>query len=246
MKSSTHSAKEEEILEAILYLQLGKSSVAGIKYSNNFIPVAELVSRLEKSCVEVTTHTATLNTITRKLSQKKEGGPWLEYEPHVGVRFTEIGLEFTKTLLRNHRLAERLLVELLGLFIEEAHSEACLLEHAISERVADKIEKKLGSDKAPFCPHGFPIPSKEEEIPETYNKVLSNIKSSTEVILRGLVNESSQFLIEIRSYGLELGVELKILENVKPHGPICVHLQNEGRLILPREIASSLLVEIID
>lgn len=243
------NAKDQEILESLLYLQMKRTSVLGKDYSNETIPVSELVQRLEQSCADDSTHSATLNIITRKLATEKEGGAWLEFEPHVGVRFTEKGLSYAKGLLRKHRLAERLLVELLDIPIEEAHAEACHLEHEISDRVADQIELKLGADQAPLCPHGFPIPSKNGEIPRTQFTVLSELEAPRKVILRGSINESSQFLRELRELGLTPGTALTLKQSPQLSENLSVTLSIDDtakEIILPRTITSVLLVEVAE
>ncbi|MFW9917218.1 MAG: metal-dependent transcriptional regulator [Candidatus Thorarchaeota archaeon] len=243
------NTKEEEILESLLYLQMRRTTILGKDYSNETIPVSELVQRLEQSCADDSTHSATLNIITRKLAAEKEGGAWLEFEPHVGVRFTEKGLSYAKGLLRKHRLAERFLVEILDIPIEEAHDEACHLEHKISDRVADQIELKLGSDQAPLCPHGFPIPSKNGEIPRTQFTVLSELEAPRKVIVRGSINEDSQFLRELRELGLIPGTALTLNQSPRLSENLSVSLstaETVKELILPRTITSVLLVELAE
>ena len=84
--------KDEEILESLLFLQMKRTTMLGEEYSNEVIPVSELVQRLEQSCADDSTHSAILNIIARKLATDKEGGPWLVFTPHKGVYFTEKGL----------------------------------------------------------------------------------------------------------------------------------------------------------
>lgn len=59
-------------------------------------------------------------------------------------------------VMRKHRLAERLLVEVLHLDWEFAHDEACRWEHVMSERVERRILDLIGDDRE--SPYGNPIP----------------------------------------------------------------------------------------
>ena len=59
-------------------------------------------------------------------------------------------------MLRRHRLAELLLVDVLKVPWAEVHEEACRLEHAISDNLEAHLVKLLGDPGA--CPHGNPIP----------------------------------------------------------------------------------------
>jgi DtxR family transcriptional regulator, Mn-dependent transcriptional regulator len=63
-------------------------------------------------------------------------------------------------VMRKHRLAERLLVDVLGLEWEFVHDEACRWEHVISERVERKILALLGEHRE--SPYGNPIPGLDE------------------------------------------------------------------------------------
>ncbi|MFQ5979270.1 MAG: metal-dependent transcriptional regulator [Candidatus Heimdallarchaeota archaeon] len=247
MTQSFLTTRDEEILESLLYLQMKRTTTLGREYSNEIIPVAELVQRLEQSCADPSTHSATLNIITRKLASDKEAeDPWIEFKPHVGVCFTDKGLFYAKGILRKHRLAERLLVELLDFPIEEAHDEACRLEHAISNQVADQIEMKIGDEGPLYCPHGVPIPSKDGNLPRTQFKVLSDLEAPRIVVLRGSMNEESSFLKDLRELGLLAGTKLQLTRSNLESGNINLTLQVDNRvkeIVLPQAIASSLLVE---
>jgi DtxR family Mn-dependent transcriptional regulator len=71
------------------------------------------------------------------------------------VSLTERGKEVATPLVRRHRLAERLLVDILGIPWHRAHEEAHAWEHVISPEVEERILAKTG---ATTCPHGNPIP----------------------------------------------------------------------------------------
>ena len=62
--------------------------------------------------------------------------------------------------MRKHRLAERLLVDVIGLEWEYAHDEACRWEHVMSEKVERKILGLIGEGLE--SPYGNPIPGLEE------------------------------------------------------------------------------------
>lgn len=72
------------------------------------------------------------------------------------LRLTDTGRKLATSVVRRHRLAERLLVDVIGLEWEKAHKEADRWEHAISEEVEDKLVELLGDPAT--CPHGNPIP----------------------------------------------------------------------------------------
>ena len=72
------------------------------------------------------------------------------------VVLTSQGRSSAESIVRRHRLAERLVVDLLGLELHMAHVEAHRLEHAISPILEEKIVKALGNPTT--CPFGHPIP----------------------------------------------------------------------------------------
>ena len=72
------------------------------------------------------------------------------------VALTDPGRELAVSVVRRHRLAERLLVDVIGLDWEKAHREADRWEHAISAEVEEKLVELLGDPAT--CPHGNPIP----------------------------------------------------------------------------------------
>jgi DtxR family Mn-dependent transcriptional regulator len=81
----------------------------------------------------------------------------VNYLPREGVTLTGKGREKARQVVRNHRLAELLLTDILGMGLDrDVHSHACGLEHHISEEVAEAVCTRLSHPKR--CPHGKPIP----------------------------------------------------------------------------------------
>jgi DtxR family transcriptional regulator, Mn-dependent transcriptional regulator len=72
------------------------------------------------------------------------------------IRLTNKGRNLATTVVRRHRLAERLLTDVIGLEWEKVHREAARWEHAISSEVEEKLVELLGDPVT--CPHGNPIP----------------------------------------------------------------------------------------
>ena len=81
------------------------------------------------------------------------------------IRLTEAGATLAQQIVRRHRLAERLLTDVLGLSWAEAHHEAGRWEHVISTNVEVAIDRLLGSPTT--CPHGNPIPGSHYEAPDS-------------------------------------------------------------------------------
>lgn len=75
------------------------------------------------------------------------------------VKFTESGTTRARRIIRRHRLAERLLHDILEIDQTEMETQACEFEHILSKGVAESICTLLGHP--PTCPHGKPIPPGE-------------------------------------------------------------------------------------
>src|SRR5213076_863991 len=86
-----------------------------------------------------------------------------EYEPYSGVRLTAAGERLAGLVLRRHRIVEAFLVQVMGMSWAEVHEEAEQLEHAVSERLIDRIDAMLG--RPARDPHGDPIPNPDGAIP---------------------------------------------------------------------------------
>ena len=80
------------------------------------------------------------------------------------VRLTAKGQRLAETVVRRHRLAERLLTDILGLSWADAHQEAGKWEHVISDSVEAAIVRLL--DDPTTCPHGNPIPGTDYQAPD--------------------------------------------------------------------------------
>lgn len=72
------------------------------------------------------------------------------------ITLTEQGQDVAQTVLRKHRLAERLLVDVIGLPWHLVHDEAGRWEHVMSDEVMTRLVQILGDPAT--CPHGNPIP----------------------------------------------------------------------------------------
>lgn len=81
------------------------------------------------------------------------------------VRLTVAGTRLAEQVVRRHRLAERLLTDVLGLSWAEAHQEAGKWEHVISDNVEAALIRLL--EDPTTCPHGNPIPGSAYEAPDT-------------------------------------------------------------------------------
>jgi DtxR family transcriptional regulator, Mn-dependent transcriptional regulator len=102
--------------------------------------------------------------------------------PDRTVQFTPEGRDRAEHVMRKHRLAERLLVDVLGLEHEHVHEEACRWEHVISDRVEAKLREFLGNPTT--SPYGNPIPGVEATEPSTSLVSLADVPAGRVTIER--------------------------------------------------------------
>ena len=101
-------------------------------------------------------------TVTAMVKTLAESG-LVAYEPYSGVRLSEAGARLATHVQRRHRLIELFLVRKMGYDWSEVHDEAERLEHAVSDRLIERIDEMLGHPSAD--PHGDPIPDREGTLP---------------------------------------------------------------------------------
>lgn len=78
------------------------------------------------------------------------------------IELTPQGRAIATTVVRRHRLCERLLADVIGLEWEKVHKEAARWEHAISSEVEEKLVELLGDPAT--CPHGNAIPGTQRSV----------------------------------------------------------------------------------
>ncbi|HEY6471599.1 MAG TPA: metal-dependent transcriptional regulator [Acidimicrobiales bacterium] len=89
------------------------------------------------------------------------------------LSLTESGRALAEKVVRKHRLAERLLVDVIGLEWHKVHREAGRWEHVISDDVEARLVELLGDPAT--CPHGNPIPGSHSEAPAVETRPLAEV-----------------------------------------------------------------------
>jgi DtxR family Mn-dependent transcriptional regulator len=97
------------------------------------------------------------------------------------VELTPKGSALARKVVRKHRLAERLLVDVIGLEWYKVHHEAGRWEHVISDEVEARLVQLLGDPGT--CPHGNPIPGSAPEEPAAEQMPLAEASPGTTVTL---------------------------------------------------------------
>ncbi len=103
---------------------------------------------------------------------------------------TDSGRGAAERTFRRHALSEWLLTEVIGLGWAEADEEAHHLQHALSDRVTDKIDDLLGHP--PTCPHGNPIPRQGRTPERPAGEPLSEAAAGEEVTILRVTEEAEE------------------------------------------------------
>jgi DtxR family transcriptional regulator, iron-dependent repressor len=151
----------EEYLEAILEIE-----------EEGIVPIrARLVERLGLSAPAVS------ETVNRLVDHG-----YAELLDDRSLRLTDEGREIATSIVRRHRLAERLLVDVIGLEWEKVHKEADRWEHAISAEVEEKLVQLLGDPAT--CPHGNPIPGSAHKVEGPASVPLTQLQPGPVIVRR--------------------------------------------------------------
>jgi DtxR family transcriptional regulator, Mn-dependent transcriptional regulator len=204
----------------------------------------EAVYRLEREGPGVTTSglasslgvaAASVSGMLKKLA--KDG--YVEPVGRGEVRLTQRGLGVAVRVLRRHRLAECLLTDVLGMPWDEVHVEACMLEHAISERVEDRLLKLLKNPQS--CPHGQPIPPRDLSDPPGIGEPLAQVAVGTNTRVESVTEELPEILRYLAEIGLRPGVEISVLQKAPLGGPITIGV-NGAQHAISLELAAMITV----
>jgi DtxR family Mn-dependent transcriptional regulator len=146
-------------------------------------------------------------TATTMVKALAESG-LVRYEPYMGVRLTPAGERLAALVLRRHRLIEQFLVQVLGMNWSEVHEEAERLEHAVSERLIDRIDDMLG--RPAVDPHGDPIPDPEGMLPRQSYSDLMTSPVQTPLVVTRVTDQGADFLRFIEQKHLKPGQKIQI------------------------------------
>lgn len=213
-----HHPAVEQYLETVLELE-----EAGI------VPMrARIVERLGVSAPAVS------ETVKRL---EREG--YLTLDDERVLHLTASGRAYATSMLRKHRLAEVLLVEVLKVPWPQVHEEACRLEHAISDSLEQHLVTLLGDPGT--CPHGSPIPGSANAPAESLPlRKLSAVPSGGSCVVRR-IDEHLQTLVprmrELERAGLLPGTPVVVSDA----GEGRVQLQVGGQLV---ELDSTVAAEV--
>ena len=215
----------ENYLKAIFQAQMGLGR-------SELVPMGQLASALG-----VVPGTAT--TMVKTLA---ESG-LVKYEPYAGVRLTAAGEKLAAMVLRRHRLIELFLVKVMGMSWTEVHDEAEHLEHAVSERLIERIDEMLG--RPAVDPHGDPIPDQHGALKRREYATLLTCPLHSRVTVSRVADQDTAFLKFVERHDLKPGSVVAVEERDEAADSVRLRGAGNREFTIGARAASKVLVEAI-
>ncbi len=178
-------------------------------------------------------------TATTMMKALAESG-LVHYEPYMGVRLTPAGEKLASLVLRRHRLIELFLVKVLEMNWTEVHDEAERLEHAVSERLIDRIDEMLG--RPAVDPHGDPIPTAEGTIARLAHVDLMAAAIDTPLVVARILDQDPEFLRFAETRRLVPGASIVVRERHPAADSVRLELPSGDMVTIGTRAATKVLV----
>lgn len=189
-------------------------------------------------------------TVSQTVARMERDG-LLRVEGDRHLELTESGRGLATRVMRKHRLAECLLVNVIGLPWEDVHIEACRWEHVMSEDVERRLVALL--DNPTTCPHGNPIPGLAElgartgEGESTPLSVMTAVASpgGAGAVIRRIseqVQSDSDLMLRLKQIGIQPGREVTLRATDDGVRVISDDEADSPATELPRDIAEHVFV----
>ena len=159
----------------------------------------------------------------------------ITYRRYRDIALTEAGERSAHAVIRRHRLAERLLTDMLGVPLDQAHDEACRLEHAVSPALEGRMAEALGGPSA--CPHGHPIDAAAAD----HSIGLTEAPLNRQLAVARLDDESPEVVRYLAGLGLLPGARLMVKLREPRDGAVVVEVAGVTRTLGP-ELAAGVRV----
>lgn len=150
---------------------------------------------------------------------------YVDYSPRQGARLTAAGRAATLQVIRRHRLLETFFVEILGLDWSEVHDDAEILEHHLSERIVDAIDRAL--DYPTEDPHGHPIPGADGELAERELFELADLNEGRGGVVREVHTRERRRLRRWKELGLVPGTRVRVVRRQELEDVLHVRIGRE-------------------
>jgi DtxR family transcriptional regulator, Mn-dependent transcriptional regulator len=157
--------------------------------------------------------------------KRLQDGELIDRSDARSIRLTGAGEREALRVVRRHRLLETFLARALGVPWDEVHAEAELLEHALSERLEQRIDAALGHPT--HDPHGDPIPPRDGPHTEEWGVSLENVPAGSRFRVERVSDRDSAALRHLGRLGVVPGAVLDVEDQAPFGGPYWVRVDGE-------------------
>jgi len=175
-------------------------------------------------------------SVSEQLKRLTKQG-YLNYQWREGATLTEKGERIAINVLRKHRLIETFLTQMAGYGLGEVHDEACQIEHAISDRLADQLEVMLNYPRVD--PHGHPIPHKNGTVANPDYPSLAMISPGETVTIRQVSDWEPKELQYLCELGLTPGSRVSVATVAPFDGPLTLRIEGKN-IAISQDIAQKI------
>jgi len=165
----------------------------------------------------------------------------LDYRPYKGVSLTEQGEKIALEIVRSHRLIELFLVESLGYSWDEVHEEAERLEHVVSPRFVERIDRVMGHPE--IDPHGEPIPTEDGTIKPPSGVRLTEVETGTVGNICRVDDDDPDLLRYLATLDIEPGKQIEIVKHEPYGGPLSIIVGGDSDYLLGIEAAKHVYID---
>jgi|SRR5579875_783376 len=144
-----------------------------------------------------------------------------------GIALSEHGQRHARDVIRRHRLLETFLVRAAGMSWDEVHDEAEALQHAVSDRLIDRIDAVLGHPR--HDPHGDPIPPLSGQHVEVWPPALAGAPVGVYFRVDRISDDDSAALQYLAGLGIRPGLVLRVVDREPFDGPLWVEVDGRRR-----------------
>mgnify|MGYP001331626323 CR=1 FL=1 len=144
------------------------------------------------------------------------------------IDLTTRGRQLAESMIRKHRLAARMVVDLLGVPLHEVDAEAHMLEHALSSTLEKRIQDRLGNPKTD--PFGQPIPGSGYREPRGV-VTLDNAPTGTPMIVDRIPENDAELIAYLIENGVLPGVEVVVSDVAPYRGVVTLQIGDEAAVL---------------
>jgi DtxR family Mn-dependent transcriptional regulator len=200
--------------------------IASYQPDSDWVGTSELADRMDVSAPAVA-----------RMASRLKRRDLLEHEPYRGMRLTPAGWREAMLSLRQHRLTEIFLVQIMGFGWHEVHDEADAISPTLTPILMDRMSEMAGHPLR--CPHGEPIPTADGRMPIAVDQPLTALTPPAELVVSRIHTHDGERLVYLASLNLVPGHPFKLVSRAPFEGPLRLEVDG-SEVVIGVELAREL------